>query len=257
MRDILDDAHAHRDAGIGRNDAADVRKLPKRFYTDVTVEPHGDGFAVMLDGRVTKTPGRLETIVPARSLAEALAAEWQAQDERINPMKMPLVRLVNAGVEGGVDAAEPLRDEVIKFAGNDLMLFRADSPQELVAAQDEGWDPVLTALARHFSIRFQPVVGIIHQDQPQQTMNRLTQSLAGTHHLTLTALVSATGLTGSGLLAIAMNEKLIDADSVWTAAHVDEDYNIRLWGEDAEAAARRAARRKEFDAAVQVLTLNI
>lgn len=253
MRDILEDAHAHSDAGQGRNDAADQRKLPKRFYKQVSVEPRDGGFGVLLDGRITKTPGRLETLVPAEALAEAMAAEWQAQAEVINPMKMPLVRLVNAGVEGGEKAAAALRSEVVKYAADDLMLFRADSPQELVAAQDEGWDPVLTALARHFSIRFQPVIGIIHQDQPQQTLNRLAESLEGTHHLAMAALVSATGLTGSGLLAIALKEKLIDADAAWTAAHVDEDYNIRLWGEDGEAAARRAARRIEFDAAVKVI----
>lgn len=256
MRDILEDAHAHRDAGIGRNDAADAKKLPKRFYTEVTVTERGDGFAVLLDGRVTKTPGRVETIFRVEALAEALAEEWRAQSEHINPMTMPLVRLVNAGVEGGAGSAQSLRDEVIKFAGNDLLLFRADTPHELVAAQEAAWDPVLTALARHFSVMFKPVVGIIHEDQPIQTMNKLTQSLDETHHLSLAALVSATGLTGSGLLAIALHEKLIDADTAWTAAHVDEDYNIRLWGEDSEAAARRSARRIEFNAAVKVLELN-
>lgn len=253
MRDLLDDALAHRDAGMGRQDASDAKQLPRRFYKTVTVAEMGDGFAVFLDSRVTKTPGSIEVTVPRKELAEAIAAEWQAQEEHINPMKMPLVRLVNAGVEGGEAGAPKLREEVIKFAGNDLMLFRADSPQELVSAQDEGWDPILTALARHFSIRFQPVVGIIHEDQPTQTMNKLAESLESVDHLTLTALVSATGLMGSGLLAIALNEQLIDADTAWNAAHLDEDYNIRLWGEDAEAAARRAARRVEFDAAVTVL----
>lgn len=253
MREILDDALAHRDAGKGRQDAADARQLPRRFYKKVEVAEKDGDFAVFLDGRVTKTPGRVEIIVQERGLAEAIAAEWEAQVERINPMKMPLVRLVNAGVEGGAAVAPKLREEVIKFAGNDLMLFRADSPQELVNAQDAGWDPILTALARHFSIRFQPVVGIIHEDQPTQTIKKLAESLANVDHLTLTALVSATGLMGSGLLAIALKEKLIDSDTAWHAAHLDEDYNIRLWGEDAEAAARRAARRVEFDAAVKVI----
>ncbi len=253
MRDILEDALAHRDAGQGRQDASDAKQLPKRFYKAVTVEEKDGGFAVFLDGRVTKTPGRVEIIVPKRELAQAIAAEWEAQQEQINPMKMPLARLVNAGVEGGAAVAPKLREEVIKYAGNDLMLFRADSPQELVEAQDAGWDPILTALARHFSIRFQPVVGVIHEDQPTQTINKLAESLENVDHLTLTALVSATGLMGSGLLAIALNEKLIDADTAWSAAHLDEDYNIRLWGEDAEAAARRAARRVEFDAAMKVI----
>lgn len=255
MRDILEDAHAHSDAGIGRSDVADQRKMPKRFFKAVTVDARDGGFTVLLDGRVTKTPGRVETLVPSKALAEAMAAEWQAQDEHINPMKMPLVRLVNAGVEGGGKSAAALRQEVLNFAGNDLMLFRAESPQELVAEQDAGWDPILTALARHFAIRFQPVVGIIHQDQPPQTLSKLAEAIANAHHLTLAALVSATGLTGSGLLAIALHEKLIDADTAWTAAHVDEDYNVRVWGEDGEAAARRTARRNEYDAAVSLIEL--
>lgn len=255
MRDILEDAHAHQDAGLGRAEGHKKIDLPKRFYKSVTVEPRGDGYAVFLDGRVTKTPGRVETVVPSKALAELMAAEWEAQEIHINPLDMPVVRLINSGVEGGPEVADPLRAEVIKFAGNDLMLYRADSPRELVAVQEEVWDPVLTGLARHFAIRFQPVIGIMHEDQPQSTLNKLSESLEGTHHLALAAMVSATGLCGSGLLAIALREKLIDADVAWTAAHVDEDHNIRLWGEDAEATARRTARRIEFDAAVRVLEL--
>ena len=212
---------------------------------------------MLLDGRVTRTPGRVETLVPTMALAEALAEEWRAQRDHISPMSMPLVRLVNAGIEGGAQAAPALRREVLKYAGNDLMLFRAGHPQELVEAQEAGWDPILTALARHFVIRFQPVIGIIHQDQPQQTLDKLAQAVEEIQHLPLAALVSITGLTGSGLLAIALHAGLTDADAVWSAAHVDEDYNVRLWGEDAEAAARRATRRLEFDAAVRVVELTI
>lgn len=255
MRDILDDAHAHRDAGLGRAEPRPKVELPKRFYKQVTVDPHADGFAVRLDGRVTKTPGRVEIAVPSEELAAAMAAEWEAQQTHIDPRTMPLVRLVNSGVEGGEQSAQPLRDEIMKYAGNDLMLFRADSPQELVDAQNEGWDPVLNALARHFGIHFQPVIGIIHEDQPTQTLRKLAESLENLNHLTLIAMTSATGLTGSGLLSIALKQKMIELDAAWNAAHVDEDHNIRLWGEDAEAAARRAKRREEFDAAVRMMDL--
>jgi len=253
MREILSDAEKNKDAGLGRAERRDEPELPKRFYSKVTVADRNGGHTVLLDGRVTKTPGKAEIVVPRRDLAEAMAVEWEAQTTHIDPRTMPLVRLVNSGVEGGADSARLLRDEIVKYAGTDLTLFRADSPQELVAEQDRQWDPVLTALARHFDIRFQPVVGIIHEDQPQQTLSKLAQSLDRAHHLTLISMASITGLTGSGLISIALREKLMEPDAAWNAAHVDEDHNIRLWGEDAEAAKRRAKRREEFDAAMTVL----
>jgi len=110
-------------------------------------------------------------------------------------------------------------------------------------------------LARHFEIGFQPTIGILHQPQPAPTLERLRASLADAELIEAVALNSLTGITGSGLLSIALREGLLTAEEVWTAAHVDEDYNIRLWGEVEEATERRAKRRMEFDAAVRVLEM--
>jgi chaperone required for assembly of F1-ATPase len=147
------------------------------------------------------------------------------------------------------------REEVGKYVGNDLLFYRADSPRELVTEEEALWDAALVALARHFGVAFQPTMGILHQEQPASTLDRLAEAIAGENLLAMTALVSITGLTGSGLLAIGLRHGLFTADEVWAAAHVDEDYNQRLWGEVEEAAERRAKRRKEFDAAVRVLGL--
>jgi chaperone required for assembly of F1-ATPase len=182
-----------------------------------------------------------------------MAEEWSAQGGFIDPGTMPMVRLINSALESGEQSIPAFREEVIKFAAGDLLLYRAESPQELVSKQELAWDKSLVAIARHFGVSFQPTVGIQHQPQPQTTLDRLAESLVGENLFTLTALVSITGLTGSGLLSIGLWNKLFSPDHVWTAAHVDEDYQISQWGQDEEAADRRAMRRVEFDTAVAVL----
>ena len=252
MRDQLEDAHQHSDAGLGRAQRI-KRDLPKRFYKDVGVAPVDGGFVVTLDGRPTKTPGKVPVVVPVAEIATAMAAEWAAQGEFINPDPMPMVRLINSAVESGEKMIPAFRDEVLKFAAGDMLLYRAETPQELVAAQEASWDAALVTLARHFGVSFQPTIGVIHQDQPAVTLARLGEALQEQGLLTMTALVSITGLTGSGLLAIGLLHRLFDRDQVWAAAHVDEDHQIAFWGQDEEAAERRATRRLEFDTAVNVV----
>ena len=254
MRDQLEDINRHRDDGYGRAQHLNKVELPKRFYKDVAAGPVDGGFVVTLDGRPVRTPGKkLAVVVPAAAIATAMAEEWAAQGEIIDPATMPMVRLVNSAVESGEEMIPAFREEVIKFAGSDLLLYRAESPRELVSEQELLWDNALTVLARHFGISFQPTMGIIHQAQPKATLDRLAEVLVGENLLVMTALVSITGLTGSGLLAIGLWNKLFSPDQVWKAAHVDEDYQIAQWGQDEEAADRRAKRRVEFDTAVTVL----
>lgn len=256
MRDFLEDAHQHRDAGFGRAEPGHrPEDLPKRFYQDVGVVALADGFAVTLDGRKTRTPGRVPVVVPVEALARAMAAEWAAQGEHINAETMPIVRLVNSAVESGTAQLPAFRAEVANYAANDLLLYRAESPAALVAEEEALWDPALVKLARHFGIAFQPTIGITHQPQPAPTLVRLAEAVEPEPLLPLTALVSVTVLTGSGLLAIGLRQGLFTPDAVWTAAHVDEDYNMRLWGAVDDAVLRRNKRRKEFDAATEVLRL--
>ncbi len=255
MREFLEDAHQHRNDGYGRAQAHVKENLPKRFYKEVGVGSAPGGFAVTLDGRSPRTPGQKPVVVPQQALAEAMAVEWAAQGEFIDPETMPVVRLVNSAIEAGEERLLALRDEIVKYAGNDLLLYRADSPRELVAEQERVWDAALVKLARHFGIGFQPTIGILHQDQPQPTLERLAASLHDLALIESVALNSLTGITGSGLLTIALREHLMTPDEVWQSAHVDEDYNIRLWGEVEEATERREKRRKDFDAAVRVLEI--
>lgn len=255
MREILEDADAHRTDGYGRAQKAMERPLPKRFYKLASVGETEGGFTVLLDGRATRTPGKVPVHVPSPALAELMAAEWNGQGEAINAQTMPVVRLINSAVEGGTDALPGLRGEISKYAGTDLLLYRAEMPQDLVLAQEQHWDAVLVALARHFGVVFMPTQGISFRAQPAKTLAALERSLAENGLFTAAAKALITGLTGSGLLAVALGENLIEPEAAWAAAHVDEDYNMRLWGVDSEALKRLNKRRIDFDAAVTVLRL--
>jgi chaperone required for assembly of F1-ATPase len=255
MRDFLEEAEHHRNDGYGRAQSHAGQNLPKRFYKEAGVAPVTGGYAVTLDGRQTKTAGGRPVVVSLAGLATAMANEWAAQGDAIDPATMPLVRLVNAAIEGGKERAAELRDEIVKYAANDLLLYRADAPQELVAEQERLWDDALVRIARHFELSFRPTIGIVHQAQPEPTLAKLANALRGESLLALAALVSITSITGSGLLAIALRHRLLTPDEVWEAAHVDEDHNVRLWGAVEEAALRREQRRREFDAAVMLLAM--
>lgn len=253
MREFLEDAHQHRDDGYGRAQRQLKENLPRRFYKEAGVGAVGDGFSVTLDGKTPRTPGRKPVIVPHRAIAEAMAAEWAMQGEMIDPEHMPVVRLINSAVEAGDERVPALRAELVKYAANDLLLYRADSPQSLVDEQEKHWDAALVKLARYFGIGFQPTVGILHQPQPKPTLDRLTVAVAAIGLIESVAMVSLVGITGSGLLVIAHRENLLNAEEVWSAAHVDEYHNMRLWGAVEEATTRRDKKRKDYDAALKVL----
>ena len=255
MREFLDDMHQYMTDGIGRVQAHARTELRKRFYKEAHLHAKGDCFQVCLDGRVIKTPGGKPVEVENEAIARLICSEWDAQGEHIDPRAMPVTRLINSAIEGGRASVSGLRNEVVKFAGNDLLLFRADSPRELVALQREVWDRVLDRIRERFDICFHPVTGILHKGQPERSLKRIRSLLPEGDPVALTALVSITGLMGSGLLAIAVYRDLLDRDAAWQAAHLDEDYNARTWGEDKEALALRKKRRTEFDAALDVLAL--
>lgn len=188
MRDQLEDAHQHSDAGFGRAHHRVKSDLPKRFYKDVAVAAVDGGFTVTLDGRPVKTPGKVAVVVPVAEIATVMAAEWAGQGEFINPDPMPMVRLINSALESGEAMIPAFRDEVLKFAAGDALLYRAEGPQTLVEDQEAIWDAALVALARHFGVSFQPTIGILHQEQPATTLARLGDALQEQGLLTMTAL---------------------------------------------------------------------
>ncbi len=226
----------------------------KRFYADAKMEREEGGYVLRLDGKRAMTPGRRPLAVPDARLAEAIAAEWQAQDAFIDPAAMPVTRLANSAIDGVRARLADVRAEVLAYAGTDLLYYRAGDPEGLVARQRGAWDPILAWAEAHFGVRFLLAEGIVHVAQPEPALQALAAAVAAYDEpFRLAGLSLATTLSGSALIALALAERRLDSEAAWAAAHVDEDWNIAQWGEDAEAARRRASRFEDFKAAALAL----
>lgn len=235
---------------------AAMRPTPiKRFFKAASVgEAEGGGFALLLDGRRARTPAKKPLVAPTRALAEALAAEWNGQGETIEPAAMPLTRLANSALDGVAAALGATRAEIAGYAGSDLLCYRAEAPETLLAAEAAAFDPVLDWAREALGARFLVVAGIIHRRQPEDALAAVSAVLEGvTEPFALAALHVLTSLSGSALLALAVARGALTAKEAWRIAHVAEDFQIAKWGEDEEAAARRAARWRDFEAAAGVV----
>lgn len=230
--------------------------LPRRFYADAAAVAVEDGrFRLALDGRPARTPARNLLAVDSAAVAGAIADEWRAQREVIDPATMPLTRLVNAALDGVAAEPEATRAEVVRYAGSDLICYRAEGPEALAARQSALWDPVLAWARDELGARLNLAAGVMHVPQDDEALARVSQAVAEVPApLPLAALASATSLTGSALLSLALARGFRPPDEVWDAAHVDESYQAEIWGRDEEAEARLALRRREFDAAAFILT---
>jgi len=224
----------------------------KRVYTSAGVGEADGEYAISLDGKPIRTPSGRQVIVPARAIADAIAAEWNAQAETIDPLTMPLTRLANSVVEGVVDKIDAVADDIAKYLGSDLLFYRAGHPEALVAREAAHWDPILFWAADRLGAHFILAEGIVHVRQPETAIAAARAALPA-DAWSIAALHVLTSLTGSALLALALFHGVIDQDQVWAAAHVDEDWNSEKWGVDEEVAARRAARLVDFRAAASIL----
>jgi chaperone required for assembly of F1-ATPase len=257
MRDLLNDLEASlvSDPDPVRRAQNQMRQpLPKRFYETAEVAETGEGFAVRLDGRPVRTPGRAVLALPSAAAAELVAAEFAAQGQSIDPVSMPVLRLVNSAIDGVAADMQAVLEDIVGFSGSDLVCYRADSPAMLVARQAQAWDPVLDWARGALGVRFYLAEGVVHVEQPADTLGAVRNWLdARREPFRLGAIHVMTTLTGSALLALAVEAGALTPDAAWAAAHVDETWTVEHWGEDAEAAARIAARRRDFDAAVALV----
>lgn len=228
---------------------------PKRFFASAHVVDGEDGFALHLDGKPALTPARRPLALPTRPAAEALAAEWNRLGETIDPALMPLTRIVNAALDGVAGQDRAVFDEVAAYVGSDLLLYRAAEPEALEAEQARSWDPVLDWCREAFGARFILAQGVMHVAQPAASLSIMRQALAEAIGegrgavLRLTALSVMTTLTGSAMLALAVASGQLSPEDAWRAAHIDEEFQERAWGQDAEALQRRTARWAEMEAA--------
>lgn len=229
-----------------------LKPLIKRFYKIVTVG-EGPNFPILLDGRAVKTPKKRALKLPTRVLADAVAVEWAAQDKDINPSAMPLTRFANTAIDAVNECMEEVAADIVAYAGSDLLCYRALAPQDLAAQQATHWDPVIAWARAALDARLTVVTGVMPVEQPQHALSAMAAALHPHDAFRLTAQHVMTTLTGSALLTLAHVHGHLSAEDAWTAAHVDEDYQIALWGTDFEAEHRRTRRHAEFLAACALL----
>lgn len=241
-------------AGSGAKSRLDTmgRQLPKRFYKEALAVAKDGGWRIELDGRPVRSPGKRELRLPSETLVAATAAEWAAQGEFIDPASMPLTRLINSAIDGVAGRESEVAAEVVKYSLSDLLCYRAAEPPDLVARQAQTWDPVLDWAEARLGVAFVRQTGLMPVAQPPAIAAAMAEALSGLDALRLAALHVMTTLMGSALLALAVLEGRLDAEAAWSAAHVDEDYQIAAWGEDAEAQARRERRGIDMRAAATV-----
>ncbi len=213
----------------------------KRVYKKVAVDAVEGGYRVTLDGKPLHTPARAPLVLPRRALIEAIAAEWNAQIEKVRPDTMPIMQLVSTAI----DRVTPQRDRVAAdtagYAATDLVCYRAELPAELVARQHRTWQPLVDWVRREFDAPLTVTVGVMPRVQPAEALQALRRTVDALDDLELTALQALTGVCGSLVIALALRGGFIDADQAWAASQLDETFQIEQWGEDAEAAKRREA----------------
>lgn len=227
----------------------------KRFWKEAHVAPDGDGWQVTLDGRVLRSPAKAALRLPTRAMAEAVAAEWDAQEGEIAPLTMPVTRAANAAI----DKVIPQRAEVIAmladYGGTDLICYRAESPESLIVDQAAGWDPLLDWATDRYGARLICSEGVVPVAQDPAALARLAAPLHAADAFALTALYDLVTLSGSLVLGLAVAEGRLRPEEGWALSRIDESWQQAQWGQDAEAKAESAAKARQFCNAWNLLTL--
>ena len=252
MRDLFETTPADNPMEAARRGAR--FPLRRRFYAMAATAAVAEGYAVRLDDKPVRTPAGKLLAAPRLSLAQALAAEWQAQREAIEPSKMPLTRLANSIIDGVAARPLPVVADVAGYLSCDLLYYRATSPAALVERQRRHWDPVLDWAAGALGARFICTQGVVHIAQPQHALDAAHAAIPQ-EPWRLGAVHAATTLTGSALIALALMHARMNCEDAWQAAHVDEDWNMEQWGRDELALQRRSFRLAELAAAATILRM--
>jgi chaperone required for assembly of F1-ATPase len=227
----------------------------KRAYKKAEPVVTAGGYGVALDGRPLRTPAKRNLVVPNEMLAVAIADEWNAQTEEVRPTSMPMTRLATTTV----DRVSPNRGAVVnqtaKYAGTDLVCYRAARPQALTARQQAVWQPLIDWAVLRFDAPLRVTTGVIPQSQSPATLRAFAAAVAEHDDFTLTALHAATAASGSLVIGLALLEGHVGADEAFAASQLDESFQIEAWGEDAEQAERRRALAGDIEAAARFISL--
>ncbi len=228
---------------------------PRRFWSEVAVEAVPGGFGVRLDAWPLHTPARAALVVPVRALAEAVAAEWDAQQGTVRPTTMPLTQAVNSAIDRVAPDPAPLIDGIAAYGASDLLCHRAPGPEGLVARQAAAWDPLLDWAVAALGVRLVPVAGVMPVRQPGESLAALRATVARFDAFGLTALAEVVSLSGSAVIGLAAGLGHSGPGPLWQAAQIDEIWQAEQWGEDAEAAAAAALRAQAFERAAGMLDM--
>ncbi|AHM03974.1 Chaperone [Roseibacterium elongatum DSM 19469] len=218
----------------------------KRFWKQATVTRDADGWQVLLDGRPVRTPAKAAMILPSEDMAQAIALEWDAQQDEIAPLTMPVTRSANAAIDRVATQHAEVAEMLAAYGETDLLCHRADHPDELVARQTADWDPLLDWAADRLGARLFPTAGVLPVAQPRDSLDRLGQVIAETGPFRLTALHDLVTLSGSAVLGLAVAYGRLPPDDAWRLSRIDEDWQIEQWGRDEEADAMAAHKAGQF-----------
>ena len=227
----------------------------KRFYREVAAVPGEGGHGITLDGRAVRTPARAPLLLPNAALAEAVAGDWRAQGEDIDPASMPMTGLANAAIDRVAPDARGFAATVAVYGESDLLCYRADGPEELVARQTEQWQPLLDWAAERHGVDFAVTSGVVYVGQPETTLARLRAVVESLDPFALAALSKMVSLSGSLVIGLAALERAFPVAQLWQAAELDDLFQAEQWGDDDEALARRAKRHDEFAMAARFAEL--
>jgi chaperone required for assembly of F1-ATPase len=227
----------------------------KRFWETAEATATDGGFAIALDGRRVKTPAKADLILPTEKLAEAVEDEWNRVGDTIVPREMPLTGLANAAIDRIAPDKEQFASGIARYGESDLTCYRAEGPDLLVRWQQEAWDALLEWARRRYDVDFALCTGVMHIEQPADTVRKLSHEVMALDAFNLAGLSPMVTIGGSLVAALAVYEEMMPAEAVWEAVSLDDRWQLEQWGDDAEARSALDARRCEFLAAARFLEL--
>ena len=227
----------------------------KRFYNQASVVVQGPGFGIELDGREVKTPEKRPNLSPTKAMAEVICQEWNDQQDKVNPDSMLMAKLQNTAIDRVETRRGDLIAELVKYAGTDMLCYRADFPEDLAQRQADTWQPLLDWVMDVHDITLKVTTGIIHVEQDPGQLVKLRHYLEGVDSFRLAAFYNITTLCGSVSVALNVLGGNITAEQAWQAAQLDENFQIEHWGLDEEAEIRQENMKTELDAATRFLAL--
>lgn len=229
--------------------------LQKRFWKDVSVRPEAAGFGIYLDDKQLKTPLKSSLLAPTAAVAEGIATEWAAVEEKIDPLQMHLTRCANATLDKVVVEHGAVAEMLSEYGATDLLCYRADGPNELIERQASAWDPLLEWIAQEHGVSLKATSGVMHIPQPAEGQAKLREMVFSHDPWRLTALHDLVTISGSLVLGLAVAKRHLGADDVWLLSRVDEVWQEEQWGVDDAASAAAEIKRSDFLKAAKLMDL--